>query len=48
MLQELSKNDKLKIYDGLNYSFTGFQVNIRRRLSSFIFNYYAPTGRNDL
>ena len=39
-----SPDESLLQFYGVNYSYAGFTVDISRRLSSYVFNYYMPTG----
>ena len=43
-LSRLPKKDRRVVWSGLGYSYAGFQVNMEREISSYIFNYYGPTG----
>ena len=39
-----SADESLLQFYGVNYSYAGFSVDISRRLSSYVFNYYMPTA----
>ena len=44
-INRLSREDSLLVYDGLgNFSLAGFEMTLKRRVSSYIVGYYMPSG----